>query len=117
MVTPRLVFCLPHPADGGEGAFTPGDTMHRGMVCALAAAAAVCAGLVPTCVGAASLWRMAIATVRAGFGSHYQATTSWQDVDQRLNIRGLGFFDGLHGQAGVATNGIEPHPVIRIRFR
>jgi hypothetical protein len=31
----------------------------------------------------------------------------------RATIRGIGFFDFLHGQTGVAPNGIELHPVLR----
>jgi hypothetical protein len=54
---------------------------------------------------------------RATFAHHYKITTSWQDVNRRVNVRGRGFFDELHGQAGVAPNGIEFHPVTRIRFR
>jgi hypothetical protein len=38
-------------------------------------------------------------------------------VNRRINIGGLGFFDELQGQVGVAPNGIELHPVIHIRFR
>jgi hypothetical protein len=30
-------------------------------------------------------------------------------------ITGVGFFDGIHGQVGVARNGIELHPVLRLR--
>jgi len=71
----------------------------------------------PACVSHSSLWQNAIAAARATFASHYQVTTSWQDVNRRINIRGLGFFDKLHGQSGVAPNGIELHPVTRIRFR
>ena len=32
-------------------------------------------------------------------------------------IDGVGFFDRLHGQAGVAPNGIELHPVLRFSGR
>ena len=28
-------------------------------------------------------------------------------------LTGIGFFDVIHGQSGVAPNGIELHPVIR----
>jgi hypothetical protein len=28
-------------------------------------------------------------------------------------VTGVGFFDAMHGQAGVAPNGIELHPVLR----
>ncbi len=31
-------------------------------------------------------------------------------------ITGIGFFDFLHGQAGVAPNGIEIHPILDIQF-
>jgi len=31
-------------------------------------------------------------------------------------ITGVGFFDYLHGQRGVAPNGIELHPVFYVEF-
>jgi hypothetical protein len=31
-------------------------------------------------------------------------------------VTGVGFFDRLHGQAGVAPNGIELHPVLDVQF-
>jgi hypothetical protein len=31
-------------------------------------------------------------------------------------VRGVGFFDKIHGQTGVARNGIELHPVLSIAF-
>ena len=34
-----------------------------------------------------------------------------------VTITGIGFFDFLHGQTGVAPNGIELHPVLGIHFR
>lgn len=34
----------------------------------------------------------------------------------RITITGIGFFDKLHGQSGLAPNGIELHPVTAIRF-
>lgn len=33
-----------------------------------------------------------------------------------VRVTGVGFFDFLHGQRGVAKNGIELHPVIKIEF-
>jgi len=33
-----------------------------------------------------------------------------------VKINGCGFFDFLHGQTGVAPNGIEIHPVLDIQF-
>ena len=43
-----------------------------------------------------------------------QPTTSWQRVDAPVTVTGVLFFDVLHGQTGVAPNGIELHPVIDI---
>ena len=37
-------------------------------------------------------------------------------VVQGVRVTGIGFFDPTHGQAGVAPNGIELHPVLRIEF-
>ena len=33
-----------------------------------------------------------------------------------VRITGVGFFDYLHGQRGVAPNGIELHPVLGVEF-
>jgi hypothetical protein len=35
-------------------------------------------------------------------------------IRQRATVTGVGFFDRLHGQDGVAPNGIELHPVLKI---
>jgi hypothetical protein len=32
-------------------------------------------------------------------------------------MTGVGFFDRIHGQTGVAPNGIELHPVLDIQFQ
>jgi hypothetical protein len=39
--------------------------------------------------------------------------SSFEMLKGKATIRGVGFFDFLHGQAGVAPNGIELHPVLR----
>jgi hypothetical protein len=33
----------------------------------------------------------------------------------KTRIKGVGFWDEIHGQTGVAPNGIELHPVLRFR--
>jgi hypothetical protein len=71
----------------------------------------------PGCVAGSSLWKKAIRAARSGFTSHYRVTTSWHHVNRRIRIRGLGFFDEIHNVTGQAPNGIELHPVTRIRFR
>ena len=39
--------------------------------------------------------------------------TSFMPLTGRATIRGVGLFDYIHGQTGVAPNGIELHPVLR----
>ena len=40
-----------------------------------------------------------------------RATTKGHELRGRVTLTGIGFFDLLHGQTGVAPNGIELHPV------
>lgn len=39
---------------------------------------------------------------------------SWRSINARVTVKGIAFFDVLHGQSGVAPNGIELHPVLSI---
>jgi hypothetical protein len=41
--------------------------------------------------------------------------TSFVDLKGRVRVTGVGFWDEVHGQTGVAPNGIELHPVLRFR--
>ncbi len=70
----------------------------------------------PGCVGSSSPFAAAIASARSKFDSHLHATTSFQTANIPIQIQGVGFFDFLHGQTGVAPNGIELHPVLAISF-
>jgi len=45
------------------------------------------------------------------------ATTSFQTANIPVQIKGRGMFDFLHGQTGVAPNGIELHPVLGVYFQ
>ena len=63
------------------------------------------------CVPTASRWRKAIAAARLTFSAHYKVTTAWHYVHRLVDVRGIGYLDPLHGQTGVATNGVELHPV------
>jgi hypothetical protein len=38
-------------------------------------------------------------------------------IRRRATIIGVGFLDFLHGQTGVAPNGVELHPVLAVSFR
>jgi len=42
-------------------------------------------------------------------------SSSFKSCSARVEITGVGFFDFLHGQTGVAPNGIELHPVLAIK--
>src|SRR5574337_1084376 len=70
----------------------------------------------PACVGASSPFAAAIQNARAQFDATYTATTSFQTANIPVQLTGVGMFDFLHGQTGVAPNGIELHPVLDIVF-
>jgi hypothetical protein len=70
----------------------------------------------PGCVGSGSPFRPSISLARANFDSHYVVSSSFQSVNVRVIVTGIGFFDRLHGQTGVAPNGVELHPVLSIDF-
>ncbi|MDP9183936.1 MAG: hypothetical protein M3P04_14315 [Actinomycetota bacterium] len=69
----------------------------------------------PSCASS-SRWRTSITSVRSAFTHTYSVSTSWHYVNRSLTIRGLAMFDQLHGQTGVAPNGMELHPVTAIAF-
>jgi hypothetical protein len=70
----------------------------------------------PGCVGPGSPLAAGIAHARAQFDAIFTATTTFQTANVPVRITGVGFFDYLEGQDGVAPNGIELHPVIDITF-
>jgi hypothetical protein len=70
----------------------------------------------PSCVGAGSPFATMISSARSKFDGQLHATTSFQTANIPVQIKGVGFFDFLHGQTGVAPNGIELHPVLDIVF-
>ena len=70
----------------------------------------------PGCVGSGSLFRPQISQARAKFDTHYAPAASFQSVSVLVTVTGIGFFDRIHGQTGVAPNGIELHPVLNIDF-
>ncbi len=76
----------------------------------------------PACPGASSskLGPALLRTVRQSFtGLFGQPPTKggFRSVPGRpvVLVTGVGFFDKLHGQRGVAPNGIELHPVLDVR--
>jgi hypothetical protein len=70
----------------------------------------------PTCVGAGSPFLAGITNARNEFNARFTATTSFQTANIPVQIKGVAMFDFLHGQTGVAPNGIELHPVLDVIF-
>ncbi len=70
----------------------------------------------PACVGATSPFLGDIQTARQVFDNNYSATGTFQTADIPVCLTGVGFFDFIHGQTGVAPNGIELHPVLGVQF-
>jgi Bacterial Ig domain len=70
----------------------------------------------PTCVGTGSPFASGIANARAELDAKLTATSSFQTANIPVRVTGVGMFDFLHGQTGVAPNGIELHPVLDIVF-
>jgi uncharacterized membrane protein len=70
----------------------------------------------PSCVGAGSPLLTGITNARAQMDAMYTVTDTFTQVNEPVTITGIGFFDFLHGQTGVAPNGIEIHPVLNITF-
>jgi hypothetical protein len=70
----------------------------------------------PACVGASSPLKSSIKNSRAEFDAKYTPTRSFQNANVPVTVTGVGFFDFLHGQAGVAPNGIELHAVLDVQF-
>jgi hypothetical protein len=70
----------------------------------------------PACVGSSSPFLSKITSARSKFDAMYNATGSFQTANIPVRITGVGMFDFLHGQTGVAPNGIEIHPILDIVF-
>ncbi len=70
----------------------------------------------PACVGSGSPFAAKIANARAEFDAKFNVTTSFQTANIPVRVTGVGMFDFLHGQTGVAPNGIEVHPILDIVF-
>jgi hypothetical protein len=70
----------------------------------------------PACVGSTSPLRSSIQKARAEFDARYTPTGTFQAANVAVTVTGVGFFDYLHGQTGVAPNGIELHAVLDVEF-
>lgn len=70
----------------------------------------------PACVGPGSPFAAGISHARAQFDALFTPATYFQVANVPVQVTGVGFFDYLEGQQGVAPNGVELHPVIDIKF-
>jgi hypothetical protein len=68
------------------------------------------------CCAIGSPFQSMIASARQTFDARLTATTSFLTANIPVRIKGVGFFDFIHGQTGVAPNGIEIHPILEISF-
>ena len=69
----------------------------------------------PSCVSGGP-WASMITAARAAMDAKFNVSTSFQTANVPVTITGVGFFDLLHGQTGVAPNGIELHAILSICF-
>ncbi len=70
----------------------------------------------PTMTPKASPFHALIAQARQDFYARFTPQTHFTRKVAHVQITGVGFFDFIHGQSGVAPNGIELHPVLDIKF-
>jgi hypothetical protein len=70
----------------------------------------------PACVGSTSPLLSRITNARNEFNAKFSPTGSFQTANIPVTVTGVGFFDFLHGQTGVAPNGIELHAVLDVQF-
>ena len=70
----------------------------------------------PAVVVRSSPWRSAIVRVRRDFEQRFHPGTVFTERIIHAKVTGVGFFDYIHGQNGVALNGLELHPVLDIEI-
>jgi hypothetical protein len=63
-----------------------------------------------------SVWTCFISRARAQVETMFVVSTTPQYPATTVTLRGVGFFDFVHGQNGVAPNAIELHPVLQLCF-
>ncbi|MEA2465728.1 MAG: hypothetical protein QOJ98_3475 [Acidobacteriota bacterium] len=69
----------------------------------------------PACLNG-SRFATQIAGARRAFEARFVPTSEFQRAMVPIEVRGVGFFAFLHGQRGMAPNGIELHPVTYLTF-
>src|SRR5205085_1370978 len=70
----------------------------------------------PACVSINSPFLAAVTNARAKADARLTPSDGFQTVNLPVQVTGVGFFDVIHGQTGVAPNGIELHPITDLNF-
>jgi len=70
----------------------------------------------PQFVDRRSRWAKQIAAVRQEVEARFKPGPAYTRVNERVRVTGIGFFNRVHGQSGVAPNGIELTPVLGIEW-
>jgi hypothetical protein len=70
----------------------------------------------PCCVADSSPFHAKVIEARRIFDARFTATGTFQSTNVPVVVKGVGFFDFIHGQRGVAPNGIELHPILELNF-
>jgi hypothetical protein len=70
----------------------------------------------PDCLPDTAPLLSGIRNARAQFDNRYQPHRTFATANVAVRVTGVGMFDFIHGQTGVAPNGIELHPVLDIQF-
>ncbi len=70
----------------------------------------------PGCMVPGTPFAAGVATARAKVDARLSPTVDFQNANLPVQVKGVGFFDILHGQTGVAPNGIELHPMLDVNF-
>lgn len=65
---------------------------------------------------AGSRFSTEISEARRRFESRFYATPDYKQIRQAVEVRGIGFFDFLQSQRGLAPNGLSLYPVIDLDF-
>jgi len=70
----------------------------------------------PNCTNG-SLFTQEIETVRQTIDKKIKGISGkMKTLNLQVTVTGIGFFDPIHGQTGVAPNGVELHPILEIIF-
>jgi hypothetical protein len=69
----------------------------------------------PDCANG-SVFSQQIGHVRNAIDQQFGSVRGKQHPNLHVTVTGVAFFDPIHGQEGVADNGIELHPVLSIQF-